>query len=214
MCRHQITAAPRSRNFLQSKGPPDCKAQVSVYKYIPGSHYLTLEKNKTNTNNNKTQTNKHKNTTKIFAFCLVTESNWKTFQIRNLQAPPKPAECTLALADKQDLLYLLQLLCWQGKGQAGKRHHWILSHKLTALLLFTNLWTLFIWNTKFPFSLFFHLKRSSNSFWLPTLQTYDPHRRGVSPGCIMVSLLFSLPFTFGCFSWNNFCYHSLFYLKP
>lgn len=83
-------------------------------------HYLFLEKNKTNTNNNKTQTNKHKNTTKIFAFCLVTESNGKTFQMWNVEAPTKPAECTLALADKQYLLYLLLLLCWQGKGQAGK----------------------------------------------------------------------------------------------
>lgn len=68
-----------------------------------------------------------------------------------MEAPTKPAACTLALADKQDLLWLLLLLCWQGKGQAGERHHWILSHKSAALLLFTNLWKLLTWNISFFF---------------------------------------------------------------
>lgn len=78
MCRHQITAAPRSRNFLQSKGPPDCKAQVSVYKYIPGSPLFVLGEKQ---NQHKQQQNPNKQTNKEyhqnFCFLFGYRVQWK-----------------------------------------------------------------------------------------------------------------------------------------
>lgn len=150
---------------------------------VQHSSVLRDEQKSTQTTTKPKQTNIRTPPNFLLFVWLKSSVEKKPFQICSVEAATKPAECPLPVADKQGLLCLLLLLCWQGKGQAGKRHHWILNHRSAALLLFTNLWKLLMWNIKFTFLFFFFFKfEEKQQFFLAlyTTNSWSPKERNES----------------------------------